>query len=55
MNTISVILGPRPSSQSCMLPSIWISSPNRERRARTWNTRFFRRCLGRHSPSRIWA
>ncbi len=33
MNTISVQRGPRPSNQSCGLPSIWISSPNRGRRS----------------------
>lgn len=34
--------------------SIWISSPNRGRRWRNWNTRRALRVFGRHSPSSIW-
>ena len=53
MNTISVLRGPRPSNQSCGLPSIWSSSPNRGRRWRSWNTRFARRFFCRHRPRSI--
>jgi hypothetical protein len=40
---------------ACGLPSIRISSPNRGRRSRSWNTRLARRFFGRHRPSSIWS
>ena len=54
MNTISVQRGPRPSNQSCGLPSIWISSPNRGRRA-IETPGWAAAASASHKPSRIWS